>query len=287
MNHALLHAREVVRVHHPRRVGRDARQPLHHLVHVGASHHPNVRGGRPEERLRTRARHPPPRPDHELIAVEEHHLRLDVGARRGHRLSRRGHRRDEVAPHAERGEEGVEVAGQAEGHGLDKLGDSLAVERGVKVQHEHPSGVLGEHDLLRGPPAEAQERGDEARQRVLVRELPLERPQVRPGGQRLVHVVREDVLGDVILRDVAKRLQSKVQDSLRTRHLTRHRVVERLLEQRYGQIRLASVPSAIDLVHLAVRAVRGVVFHEPHLRPHWYDGWGVVRETPTPRLHVV
>ena len=101
----------MVRAHHPRRVWRDARQTFHHLVHVGPGHDADVRGGGPEQRLGPRARHAPPRPHHQLIAVEEHHLRLDVGAGRGHGLRRRRHRRDEIAADAERREEGVKVPG--------------------------------------------------------------------------------------------------------------------------------------------------------------------------------
>ena len=157
----------------------------------------------------------------------------------------------------------------------------------MEVQHEHASGVLREHDLLRRPPSEAEERGDEARERVLVRELPLERPQVRTGWKRLVHVVREDVFRDVVLRDVAEGFQSKVQHSLRAGHLAGDGVVECLFEQRDGQVSLAAVPRAVNLVNLPVGAVRGVVLHETHLRPHGNDGGGVIGQTPSPGLHVV
>ena len=85
------------------------------------------------------------------------------------------------------------------GTGSDKLRGALRVERGVEVQHEDASRCFSRRRFLRRAPADAQQRADEARQRHLLAHLPLERPEVRPGGQRLVHELREDVLRHVLL----------------------------------------------------------------------------------------
>mmetsp|Transcript_5555 Transcript_5555/g.22487 ORF Transcript_5555/g.22487 Transcript_5555/m.22487 type:complete len:252 (+) Transcript_5555:369-1124(+) len=214
-------------------------------------------------------------------------MRLEVRSRAAARLRGGGHRGDEVALDAEGREEGVQVARQAERHRLGKLRRALGVERGVEVQHEDSSGVFRKDDFLRRAPADAQQRADEARQRHLLAHLPLERPEVRPGGQSLVHELREDVLRHVLLRYFGKRVEAKLQNLLRAAHLSGHRVVQRLLEHLDGQVRFATVPSAVHLVHLAVRAVMWVVLHQTNLRPHRNDRRGVVTQPSAARLDVV
>ncbi len=83
------------------------------------------------------------------------------------------------------------------------------VVRWEEVRLEGLAAVSSKADLGGNPATDQHYMGQQPTERQLRAELLLEVPEVAAGGQRLVHVLAEDVLGDYGRLDIAIRLGTR------------------------------------------------------------------------------